>query len=96
MVRNAITILTLLLSTALSATMSSAGTYTICTGELVDSAHCPPAMPHAGCPPPDGQEKSLAAQLCQQEGSNGTPVIVHLNTLQGQRCGYNFFQVTCQ
>jgi hypothetical protein len=78
-----------------------AGTYSLCLGEYwQDGRHHGPI-----CPAPGGNQlynycytdpHAIASGICQQEGSTGTPTVVHTGGHGGNKCGYDFYVITCQ
>lgn len=84
-----------------SINVAYAGTYSICQGEYSEpnkGSHCPKGQPYVYCPTDNANTvlRNKAASLCAQEGSTGTPKVVQLRTEGGNKCGYGFYQVTCQ
>jgi len=93
----------------LCVTAATAGTYTLCLGEYwQDGRHnnanpggtvCPAAggtQLYGYCSPPDPSPNAIAAGVCRQEGSTGTPTIVHPSSQGGNKCGYEYYVITCQ
>jgi hypothetical protein len=89
------------LGLTLSATATTAGTYSLCLGEYwQDGRHAGPI-----CPAPGGTQLydycytdpiAKAAGICRQEGSTGTPTVVQTASHGGNKCGYAFYVITCQ
>ena len=86
------------LGATLCLTAATAGTYNLCIGEYwLDGRHfgaiCPAGQPYAYC---GTDPKVVAAQLCRQEGSTGRSTVVHAGSHDGNKCGYEFYVITCQ
>jgi hypothetical protein len=84
------------LGATLCVTAASAGTYSLCIGEYSEpekGSPCPRGQPYAYC---GVDPKAEATKLCRQEGSSGDPLVVHLRSQGGNKCGYEFFTITCQ
>ena len=93
MVRNLITLVTLL-STALCANSAFADGIYICKGEWVN--HCKGMAPDVRWVDCDGSENTIAPQICAAENGTGVRSLVHIKTEQGNKCGYNLYEVFCQ
>jgi|SRR5882724_4019729 len=81
-------------------TAATAGTYSLCLGEYWQDGKHHGAI----CPAPGGTQlydycytdpKKIAAKICAQEGSTGTHTIVHTASHGGNKCGYEFYVITC-
>ncbi|MBG21070.1 MAG: hypothetical protein CML31_14130 [Rhizobiales bacterium] len=87
------------LGAILCAATATAGTYNLCIGEYwKDGRHggaiCNGgAEPYAYC---GTDPKVKAAELCKQEGSTGTPIVVQTGSHDGNKCGYAYYTITCQ
>jgi hypothetical protein len=81
------------LAATLFVNAATAGTYSLCIGEYQGRGACPDGQPAYGC---GSDPKDAARELCAQEGSSGEPIVVHLASKGGNRCGYEFYQITCQ
>jgi len=82
--------------TALYATAASAVTYSLCIGEYSGAkkrSPCPHGQPFAYC---HADPNVQAALLCKFHGSKGAPVVVHLRSQAGAKCGFEFYRVVCQ
>lgn len=80
---------------------ASAGTYNLCLGEYWQDGK------HFGtiCPAPGGNQlydycyvnpNAVAKKICSQEGSTAKPTVVHTGTNGGNKCGYEYYVITCQ
>ena len=68
----------------------------LCEGEYQaghGNSKCQPTQAYMYC---YEDSQSHAKDLCVQEGSTGTPIVVQLNSVGGNMCGYTFYQITCQ
>lgn len=93
--------LSTLVGAALYVIPAAAGSYNLCLGEYwQDGRHGGPI-----CPAPGGNQiydycytnpNKKAAAICAQEGSTGTPTVVHTGSHGGNKCGYEFYVITCQ
>lgn len=84
------------LGAAALAAPAGAGTYSLCEGEYSEArkgSKCPENQPYMYC---YGSAAAVAASLCKQEGSTGKPTVVQLRSIGGHKCGYTFYQITCQ
>lgn len=88
----------------LCVTAATAGTYYLCLGEYwLDGRHFGAICPAPGgnqlygyCSPPGANPNAIAAGVCRQEGSTGTPTVVTTRTHGGNKCGYGFYVIYCQ
>jgi len=78
----------------LYASSSSAQTFMICEGEKSEAgpAHCLPYDTFVSC----YASNERATALCSELGATGTPKLVVMNSVGGNRCGYTNIRVLCQ
>lgn len=97
---------TVLLGGVLYVTAATAGTYNLCLGEYWQDGRHNNANPGGTvCPAANGNQlydycyvdpNAKAATICRQEGSTGKPLVVHTSSQGGNRCGYEYYVLTCQ
>jgi hypothetical protein len=93
------------LAASMCVTPAPAGSYSLCLGEYWKDGKHDHVNGGAICPAPGGTQlydycyvnpKAKAAGICRQEGSTGTPTVVHTASHGGNKCGYEFYVITCQ
>jgi hypothetical protein len=84
-----------LLAAGLFVTNASAQQFTLCEGEYSEpnkGSPCAKDQAYAYC----GTAAAEVDRICKASGASGTPSMVVIRNIGGNKCGYAFWNVTCK